>query len=100
MLRRSIHITMILIPIAYYWHGHALGVLAGLKRDQLTTLLTFGIMLGEAIRLSLGAPAVFRPPTPNLHGTACTPVHRCQTPNTQPTWHRLHTKQCVNRFRW
>lgn len=54
VFRRSFHLSMVVLPLVYYWHGHSLSEMINLSRDQLTALLVMGVLLAEFIRLKLG----------------------------------------------
>ena len=38
ILRRAIHLSMVAVPIAYYWHGDAIGGALGITKEQIADL--------------------------------------------------------------
>ncbi len=54
LLRRAIHLSLIGIPILYYWFGHDFGELLGLTRFQALAAILATIIIAEFVRLWFG----------------------------------------------
>ena len=60
LLRRSVHVSMVLLPWAYYWHGDSLAMGAnslldlGWTASRLGAVLVLALGLFEVLRLTLG----------------------------------------------
>jgi len=54
LLRRSVHLSMILIPWAYYWHGESIADELSLSKEKVLSIVMFAIILAESVRLKLG----------------------------------------------
>lgn len=54
ILRRAIHLSMAAVPIAYYWHGDAIGGALGITKEQIAASVILALLAFEVVRLSLG----------------------------------------------
>lgn len=54
LLRRSIHLSMVLIPWAYYWHGDSLADSLSTSKERLLSIAVIALVLVEIIRLKFG----------------------------------------------
>lgn len=54
VLRRAVHLSMLIVPILYYWYGNSLAATVALNREQLLGIILLLIVIGEIIRLWFG----------------------------------------------
>jgi len=54
LLRRSVHLSIIIIPTLFYWWGDNIAVFLDLKLIMIPSIIGFTVLFLEAIRLRLG----------------------------------------------
>jgi len=54
LLRRVVHLSMVLIPWAYYWHGESFADNFSTSKEKLLSIIMIALIIAEIIRLKIG----------------------------------------------
>ena len=54
VIRRVTHVSMVIIPLLYYSHGHSIAANLSLNPQEFVSLVCLSIILVEGIRLKMG----------------------------------------------